>query len=115
MTSRITAMALLLFSSPSNMGHQRMLHWVACFERRQNGIGIYGRAAEDLVSHGIRKSVQYRRASAADRGLPDTARANGRFRIRNIQRSPFHLCRNIENGWRLTMMEPSGEHHAVLR
>src|SRR2546430_5767025 len=113
MISRITAMALLLFSSPSNMGHQRILHGVARFERSQNGIGIYWRAPEHLVPYRIRKSVQYCRASTTNRRFADTARTNGSFRIWNIERGPFHLGRDIENrGW-LAVMEPSGEHRSV--
>src|ERR1700719_576001 len=113
MTSRITAMALLLFSFPSNMGHQRMLHGTSRFERRQNGIGIHGRAAEDFVPQRIRKSVQYRRASATDRGFADSARANRCFWIRDIHRSPFHLGRDIKDRRWFAVMEPSGEHRAV--
>jgi hypothetical protein len=35
------------------MGHQRMLHWPARFERCQNRIGIHRRTLENLVSERI--------------------------------------------------------------
>src|SRR5271163_2935478 len=41
----------------SNMGHQRMLHRSARFERRQNCVGVHRSALKDRVSKRIRESI----------------------------------------------------------
>ncbi len=49
------------------------------------------RAAENFVSQRVGKRVEDRHAAGADGRLADAARADGRFRIGNVQRLPFHL------------------------
>ena len=59
---------------------------------------VHRRAPEDFVAERVRKSVEDRHASGADRRLADAARADRRFRIGNVERGPLHLDRRIQNG-----------------
>src|ERR1022692_4816209 len=90
---------------PSNVGHQWMLHGPACFERRQNCVGVHRRAPENFVSKRIRERVQDGATSACNRRLADTASAHRRLGVWNIQRRPLHVDGYIQNRWRLAVME----------
>src|SRR5579859_5374916 len=115
MISRITAMALLLFSSPSNMGHQRILHGVARFERSDNSVGIHRRAPENIIAQSIGQRVQDGGKTATNRGLADTARTNRSFRIWNVHGRPFHIRWKVEDSGWFAVVEPSGERRAIGR
>src|SRR5713101_1414868 len=92
-----------------------MLHWPPGFERGQDSIGVDRCAPEDLIPERIRKRVQDRSASAANRRLTHSSRAHRSFRIRYIQRRPFHVRWHIQNRWRLALVESRREHRAVMR
>src|SRR5580658_2596972 len=98
-----------------NMRHQWMLHRLAGFERGQNRVSVHWRALENLVAERIRKRVQNRRAPSGNWRLADAARANRRFRVGNIERTPLHVDRNVENGRRLVLVEALRNHLAVMR
>src|SRR5580698_9438930 len=87
----MTAITLSL-QSHLDVRHQRMLHRPARFERVQN-----------------------RRAPSGNWRLADAARANRRFRVGNIERTPLHVDRNVENGRRLVLVEALRNHLAVMR
>src|SRR5690242_14604750 len=92
-----------------------MLHWPPSFERSQNRVGVDGRPPEDLVANRVREGVQDGGTTASDRRLADTAGADRSFRIRNIQRCPLHVHWNIQGRWRPVVVEPLGNHFAVMR
>src|SRR5450759_85176 len=101
--------------SLSNVGHQGMLHRAASFERRQNRVGVYWCALENVVPEGIREGVQDGATPAGNRRLTDTASAYRRLRVRNIQRRPLHVNRYIQNRRRFAVVESLGKHLAVVR
>src|ERR1017187_1032922 len=107
--------AIPLLKSPSNVGHQGMLHRAASFERRQNRVGIHRRPLENLVSQRIRKGVQDGTTTTSNWRLAHTASADRRLWIRNIQRRPLHVNGYIQNRWRLAVMESLGNHLAIVR
>ena len=100
---------------PLNVGHQRMLHRPARFERGQNRVGVDRSALKNLVAQRVREGIQDRSAPASNRRLADTASADRRLRIRNIQRRPLHVHGNIQNRRRLVLVEPLGNHLAIVR
>src|SRR5580692_2397017 len=113
----MTAITLLKVSikyGPSNMGDQGMLHRAASFKRRQNRVGVHWRALKDLVTERIRERIQNRGAAAGNGRLADTTRAHRRLRIRNVQGGPLHINRDIQDRWRLVVMEPPGNHLSVV-
>src|ERR1017187_9877667 len=111
----ITLLQIPLKYRPLNVYHERMLHRPARFERRQNRVCVHRSALKNLVSQCIRQSVQDRSAPASNWRLADTASADRRLRIRNIQRSPLHVDGYIENRRRFTLVEALGEHLAIAR
>src|ERR1700691_3663179 len=92
-----------------------MLHWTACFERRQNRVGVYGCTLKDFVSQRIGKRVQNRGTPAGNGRLADTARSHWRLWIRNVQRTPLHIDGYIQNRRWFVVMESLGNHLAVMR
>src|SRR5580658_8878866 len=113
-TSRITAIGSP-FASPLNVCHQGMLHRPSRFERSQDGDGVDRCAAENFISERIRECVQNGGTAATHRRLPDATRAHRSFGIGNIHRRPLHVHRNIENRWRLVLIETRRKHRAVMR
>src|SRR6202050_4918658 len=101
--------------SISNMGHERMLHRSARFERRQNSVGVHRRPLENLVPQCIRERVQDGSTPTSNRWLADTASAHRRLRVRNVQRRPLHIDGNIQNRGRFAVVETLGKHLAVAR
>ncbi len=97
-----------------DVGSQRILHRPARFQRSQDHVGSYGRTPEDFVAKGIRQRIQDRGASAAHRRLADAARADGRFRVGDVNGAPIHLVWNIQNCGRLGVMEAPRYGQAVL-
>ena len=97
-----------------NVGPQRILSRPARFQRSQDDVGSYRRSPEDLVTQSIRKSVQDRGATAANRRLADAARSYGRLRVWNFDRRPSHLVRNIQNRRRLGVVKALGNRQAIL-
>src|SRR5580658_10764838 len=91
-----------------------MLQGAACFERRENRVGVYGSALKDFVAQRIGKRIQNGSAAAPYRRFADASCASGRFRVRNIQRFPLHVHRHIQNGWRLRVIKTLGNHYAVM-
>src|SRR5579864_8321942 len=91
-----------------------MLHWMASFQSSQYRVGVNGRTPEDLVTKSVREGVQDGGASASDRWLADTSSADRGLRIRDIQCGPLHVHRDIQDGRRLIVVEPLGDHHAVM-
>src|ERR1019366_1735420 len=74
----------------SYVGREALSGWSAQFEGRQNRVEVNRGAPDDFVSQGVGKSVDNRHTAGADRGLADPARADGRFRIGDIERGPLH-------------------------
>src|ERR1017187_9132583 len=111
----ITLLQIPIKYRPLNVGHERMLHRPARFERRQNRVCVHRSALKNLVSQCIRQSVQDRSAPTSNRRLADTASADRRLRVRNIQRSPLHVDGYVKNRRRFTLVEAHGEHLAVAR
>src|ERR1039458_8313642 len=96
------------------MRHEWMLHWPSHFDRCQNGVRVDRRTAEDFVPERVRQCVQDGGTPSANGRLTDTASADGRLRIRNIQSLPFHVYGDIQNRWRPAVVEPFGDHRAVV-
>src|SRR6266853_2363167 len=97
-----------------NVGSQRILSRLAQLQRGQDHVGSYRRSPEDFVTESVRESVQDGCTTASNRRLADSARAYGRLWIGNFDRCPFHLVRDIQNCWRLGVMETPGEGQAVV-
>src|ERR1700686_895124 len=112
-TSRITAIGSP-FASPLNVCHQGMLHGPSRFERSQDGVGVDRCAAENFISERIRECVQDSGAAATHRRLTDATCPHWSFGIRNIHRRPLHVHRNIENRWRLVLIEARRKHGAIV-
>src|ERR1017187_6939946 len=75
----ITLLQIPIKYRPLNVGHERMLHRPARFERRQNRVCVHRSALKNLVSQCIRQSVQDRSAPTSNRRLAATARAGPGF------------------------------------
>ena len=91
-----------------------MLHGPSHLERCQNRVGVDGRATENIIPERIRQGIQHGRASAADGRLADAACTDGRFGIRKIQSLPLHVHGDIQDRWRLGVVEPPGHHRTVV-
>src|ERR1035437_6518972 len=92
-----------------------MLHGMPRFEGSEYSVGVDGRAAKNLITEGIREGVQNGGAPTSDRRLAHTAITDRRFRIWNVDRSPLHIDRHIQNCWRLVLVEARRKHGAVVR
>src|ERR1035438_7286375 len=91
-----------------------MLHGMSRFERSENGVGVDGRALENLITKCVRKRVQDGSAAASNGRFAHTAGTDRRFRIRNIERRPLHIDGHVQNCWRLVLVKARRKHGAVV-
>src|SRR5258706_51437 len=110
MMSRMIA----IYSSLLNVSRQALFHGVPSFERSQNCVCHYRSAAENVVAQSVGQRVQNRHATGANRRLADTARADRRFRIGNVNRIPLHVHRNVQDGGRTVGVEALGLRPPVM-
>src|SRR5271156_4981373 len=92
-----------------------MLHGMSRFEGRENGVRVDGRAPKNIVTEGVRERIQDRSAPSSNGRFTHTASANRSFRIRNIERRPLHVDRDVQNCWRLALIKARRKHGAVVR
>src|SRR5579871_1044696 len=91
-----------------------MLRWVPSLQSSQYRVGVNGRAPENLVAKSVREGIQDRSAAAPDRWLTYASSPHRCFRICNIERLPMHVYGDIQDRRRLIVVEPLGDHHAIM-
>src|SRR6187200_2507143 len=101
-------------SSPSDMRSQGLDRRLARLERGQDHVERDRGALVDVVTQRVADRVEHRARAGADRWLADTARANWRLGIRDVERRPRHLLRHIEDRRWPVVMEPPRQRHTVL-
>src|SRR5581483_3527098 len=96
------------------VGHHFVHARAAVLERRQDEVCRHRRSTESVLTNRVEDRVHDRTVPGADRWLADTARADRRFGIGDVERQRLHLRRDVEDRQRTVVVEALRERHTVV-
>src|SRR5258706_15736188 len=95
------------------IGRKHVVHSPSGLERRQYDVRRDRDATVDVIAYGVSDCGKHRAEPCTYRWLTDTACANRRFGIGNVERGGPHAGRHVQDRQRFAVMESHGQRYAV--